>query len=168
MKKIATLLAVFATLVMPCMALAQGSGGDAYTEDIPGPGGNPPSNEGGNGGSVPGDTQSLPGETQSDFAAEGDDGAAAANLAQSTGPDGNGSNGDGTGAGQTDDAATASGSSDSSDSDSDSGFGEAVVELVGGSDDGMGPLLPIILGSALIAAVAFVIFRRSGGSTGSA
>ena len=98
---------------------------------------------------LPGDTQSLPADTQSDFAAEGDDGAAAANLAQSTGPDGNAPNGGGQGAGQADDASTASGNSgsDGSGSDSGSGFGEAVVELVGGSDDGMGLLLPIILGS---------------------
>lgn len=182
-KRISILLVVFAAFALPGVALGQGagSGADEYSEDIPGGGGNQPSNEnnGGSGGSGGGSTGSggtpLPSGTQGELEAQGGDGAAAANLAQSTGPKGergangaNDANGGGAGAGGTatspDGEVAVSPGSDSS----GSGVGEVVGELAGGSEDGMGILLPIILGSVLVAAVAFVLIRRSGGSAGSA
>ena len=160
--------------------MGQGSGADEYTEDIPGGGGNNPSNQNnggsGSGSDGTGSGSTLPSGTQADLAAQGDDGAAAANLAQQTGPGGNG-NGNGAksnGAGSGDGAGAGSGSGGDvnltpADSDSSgSGVGDVVADLAGGSDDGMGLLLPIILGSVLIAAVAFVLIRRGGGSPGSA
>ena len=175
MKKISTLLAVVAALALPGVAMGQGSGADEYSEDIPGGGGNQPSNQNGGGSGGTGGGSTLPSGTQADLAAQGDDGAAAANLAQQTGPGENGNGGKSNGAGSGDGAGgTGSGSSGDvnlapADSDSSgSGIGGVVADLAGGSDDGMGLLLPIILGSVLVAAVAFVLFRRGGGSPGSA
>ncbi len=171
MKKISTLLAVVAALALPGVAMGQGSGADEYSEDIPGGGGNQPSNQNDNGGTSGG--SAIPSGTQADLAAQGDDGAAAANLAQETGPSGNGNGGKSNGAGSGDGAGGTGSGGDvnltPADSDSSgSGIGDVVADLAGGSDDGMGLLLPIILGSVLVAAVAFVLIRRGGGSPGSA
>jgi hypothetical protein len=169
MKKLAAVLVALVIVALPAMASAQGGSGiDEYTEDVPGGGGGTPSNDG-NGGGAP-----LPGASQDALQEQGTDGAAAAELAESTGP-GNGSGGGGgegggtgsdSGSGPagspTNPASTGGGDS------SGSGIDDVVVELAGGSEDGMGILLPIILGSVLVAAVAFVLIRRGGGSPGSA
>lgn len=161
----------------PGVALGQGSGADEYTENIPGGGGNTPTNNNGNGsgGGSDGGGSPLPQGAQEALAQQGSDGAAAANLAAETGPNrnatsgkqGGGSGGDGAGGGLS----GGEGSSLSTPTKSDSGgsgIGEVVGELAGGSDDGMGILLPIILGSVLVAAVAFVLIRRTGGPAGPA
>jgi len=180
MKNFAAILAVVAMFAFPGVAFGQGgSGADAYEENIPGGGGNTPSNDNGGQSGTDGGS-SLPEGTQGALEEQGADGAAAANLAEQTGPGGNGSRGDnstGSGAGN----GAGSGSSPDGEvnltpaddkpagSSSGSGIDEVVGELAGGSDDGMGILLPIILGSVLVAGVAFVLIRRSsGGSAGSA
>ncbi len=166
MKRISVLLAILAALALPGLAAGQGSGGDAYSEDIPGAGGNQPSNgdNGANGSGGDSGGSAVPSDTDSGLAAEGEDGAAAAELAQATKPDGSG-----TSATNGVDGTASSGGNAAAAPDSDnSGIGAVVSDLAGGSDDGMGVLLPIILGSVLIAGAAFVYLRRTGGSTGSA
>ena len=84
-------------LSVPASALGQGSGVDVYDEDVPG--GNGGNNAGGNQGSDDGGGTStgVPTLTQGQEAAlaeQGADGAAAANLANETGP-GNAKGGDG-------------------------------------------------------------------------
>jgi len=165
-KKFSILLAMLIALALPGAAVGQGSGGDVYEEDVPGAGGNQPSSgnngdngSGGGGSALPSDSGS-----QSGLAAKGEDGAAAAELAQSTSPGGSGSSATG-----GDDGTSLSGGEAAADPDTESsGPGGVAVDLLGGSDDGMGLLLPIILASVLVAGAAFVLIRRSGGSTGSA
>jgi hypothetical protein len=46
------------------------------------------------------------------------------------------------------------------DTGGDSPIASVVADVIGGSDDGLGPVLPVILGVSLLAAVAFVLLRR--------
>jgi len=159
MTKFVSALIVLAMLALPGQALAQGSGGDVYTEDPPTAGnGNPPG--GNDGGSSP--SSGTPG----DAAVQSEDSAAAADLAESTDPDGDGSSAGGSsGSGSGNDG---SGSSGVTSSGSSAGVDDVVGEIAGGSDDGAGILLPMILGAVLLAGVAFVVIRRRGGSPGTA
>jgi len=156
--KFVSALIVLAMLALPGQALAQGSGGDVYTEDPPVAGNDDPPN-GNNGGNDGG--SSVPSGTQSE------DSAAAADLAESTDPDGDGSSAGGSsGSGSGNDGSGSSGAETSS--GSSAGVDDVVGEIAGGSDDGAGILLPMILGAVLVAGVAFVVIRRRGGSPGTA
>lgn len=169
MRRICTLIAATALLVsaVPAMAMAQGNAGvDEYTETVPGAGGDKPSMGGGGDGS--GESSGGGPLTPSQVAAleeQGPDGAAAAGLAQSTGPDSKGTPGgkEGESFAGTEAPSGAPGSDTSG-----SGIPGAIGDLAGGSDSGMGLVLPIVLVAALLGAVAFVIARRGGGQAGPA
>jgi len=148
-----TLLAAMAllTLGLPAVATAQGNGGvDEYEEVLPGPGGGNESSGGGDDG----DDSSGP-LTPAQVSAleeQGSDGAAAAELARQTGSDRD------RGPGGDPLSATADVPDDSS------GVAEVVGDLAGGSGGGgMGIVLPIVLGAALVGAIAFVVARRRSG-----
>ena len=135
------------------MAQAPGGHGaiEEYTETLPGPGGDNPTGEStdtGTGGS-------LSPEQVAALEAEGSEGANAAKAAQSTGPDRKGGGSDRAGA-------------PAPESDGGAGVVEVIGDLAGGDDSGMGVALPIVLGVALLGALAFVIARRGGGHTGRA
>ncbi len=139
-----TLVAVLTALALPSAALAGGGNSaiEEYVLDIPSGGG---ADQG-----APSDTGSgapLSPGTEAALEAEGEDGAAAAKLAKATGPD---RNGDGA---RADEPADAGGGS---------GIAEVIGDLASGSDAGMGPMLPIVLGLALIGAVGIAIARRAG------
>jgi hypothetical protein len=161
-------LAILALLVVPGVAAAQGAGNggaDEYTEIFPGAGGNHPSNTGGGGGE-PGEPSGGGSLTPSQIAAleaQGSDGAAAAALAQSTGPDANRGAG-----GASNGAAAGDANGSPADDSGGSGIPQVIGDLAGGSDDGMGPVLPIILVAAAIGALGFLIVRRGGGQAGRA
>ena len=142
------LLAIFALFAVPGAAFAQGPGGaDEYTETLPGAGGNQQS---GSGPLTPDEVEALE--------AQGPDGAAAAEAAQATGPDATaGVGGEDTAAGDGDGSSAAASDGESG----GAGITELVGDVAGGSDDGMGPVLPIVLAVALIGAVGFLIARRS-------
>jgi hypothetical protein len=164
-------LAILAMLAAPGVATAQGpgnGGADEYSETIPGAGGNHPTSPGGGGGGgEPGEPTGGGGPlTPAQIAAleaAGEDGAAAAALAQSTGRDTKQTAGKGSGATADEDGASSGASSGDS---AGSGITELVGDVAAGSDDGMGPVLPIILAAALIGAIAFLIVRRGGGQAG--
>lgn len=145
---------------VPAAALGQDNAGvDEYSEQVPGGGGNQPSNPnaggGGSGGSGDPDGGPLTPAQVAALEAQGADGAAAASLAQQTGPDstaGRGGAGDGSAGGGGGSAA-----------DDGGGLTEIAGNIAGGSDSGMGVALPLILGAALIGALAFVVMRRRGG-----
>lgn len=151
MRNILTSLAVLVLLAVPATAAAQAPGGNAgvdeYTETIPGGGGSSPSAD--RDGSGPGGPLS-PAQVAA-LEAEGADGAAAAALAQSTGPDR---------AQQGTERSNGEPAGDSAGGSIPGALGDAAS----GSDDGMGVALPIILSLALLAALGFVVARRSGGT----
>lgn len=174
MRKVLTSLAVLALLALPGATVAHAQGNaavDEYSESTPGGGGNKPSNSGSGSGSSSGDASSGP-LTSAQIAAleaQGRDGAAAAALAQSTGPDGKGQNREGAGsAGLTGGGGAANEPTQAQDSGGP-GITEAIGDLAGGSDSGMGPVLPIVLIAAVMGSLAFVVVRRRGsGHAGSA
>jgi hypothetical protein len=163
---------IVAMLAVPGVAVAQapGNGGaDEYTETLPGAGGNTPSNQGG-GGSGGGESGAptasgplTPAQVAA-LEAQDEDGAAAAALAEQSGPDRSG--GEDTGAAGSDGSDTAGSDTAGSGTADDSGIREVVGNVASGSDDGMGAALPIILAATLIGALAFLIVRRSGGRAG--
>jgi hypothetical protein len=149
-----------ALLAVPATASAQGNAAqDEYTENVPGAGGDRPSNEPGSGSPGGG---SLPPGTTEQLQALGADGAAAAALAESTGSDRRGDGRDGPGSGPGSGAAAAADGSSGG-----GGVGEVVEDFVTGSedDDGIGITLPLILGASLLAAIGFLLARRRGGTT---
>jgi hypothetical protein len=181
-----TTLAIGSLLVLPATALA-GNGGhhrvppgnsgiDQYTESIPGAGGNHPTggHHGGGGGGGGNGSSVSPGVT-STLNSQGPAGQGAANLATATAPDvggaghggnaqaGQGGKGGGPanakgGSGTTAGGATSGGSAASG--GSGSGVDAIAAELTGaGVDNGMGIFLPIILGAALVGALALVALR---------
>ena len=108
-------------------------------------------------GAGPSSGGGLPPSVVNDLEAQGADGAGAAKLAQSTGPD----------KGKGDGARHAAASTNPG--DSGGGVGEVLNQLAGGdgeSDGGMGVALPIILGASLLAAVTLLLLRRRGTGPG--
>ena len=138
------LVAVLTALALPSAALAGGGNSaiEEYVLDIPSGGG---ADHGAPSDTDAGSTLSPSTETALD--AEGEDGAAAAKLAKATGP---GRNSEG---GRPEGPAEESGGS---------GIADVIGDVASGSDAGMGLVLPIVLGLALIGAVGAVIVRRSG------
>jgi hypothetical protein len=116
-----------------------GSAIDQYQEDLPGPGGNKPTQ-----GIGPGGGHNLPPGTASALQSKGQAGAVAAALAAATAPRGHNRGG---GKGST----------------GGSGAGSSVGRLFGGSGSGgMGALFPILLaGIALASGLAFAARRRA-------
>jgi hypothetical protein len=161
------------------------SGLDQYTENIPGAGGNHPTGGGGShhqGGGGGGNGSSVSPGVTSTLDSQGPAGQGAASLATATAPDvggpaqhggaaqaaqggksggsasatGNSKGGNGASAG----GAAHGGNAASGDSGSGSGVDAIAAELTGaGVDNGMGIFLPIILGVALVGALALVAFR---------
>ena len=133
-------------LLAPTVASAQG-GTDEYVEQLPGAGGNEPSEQ--SAGDPETDDSLTP--AQEDVVEEqGADGSAALDLAQATGPDGGG-----------DSAQGGSGGGDQAGSKAGTGLPGVVGNVAGESDDsGTGILLPLVIGGTLVAALAFVVIRR--------
>jgi hypothetical protein len=148
----------------------------AYVENIPGPcgnqdvgggngsghhagGGGPTSNSGGGPGSA------LPSSSVQGLQNLGPVGAATARFAESTAPGFAGRGGAGARAGSNGANGTGGGGSAADTPQAiDTGDGSvtgALANLVtGGSDQGMGPLLPILLGAILLGGLGFVALRR--------
>ncbi len=124
---------------------------DEYTEMIPGADGDKPSRHLDNQGSGS-DSPALPPKVARRLERLGPDGAAVARIAEATGP-----RIDREGRSKND-------SSDAADVDGDAGgdspIRALVADVIGGSDDGLGPMLPVILGLSLLAALAFALLRR--------
>lgn len=157
---LATPLALLLLAGLPGSALAApGSAIDEYQEHVPGGGRDRPSDEIGS-GSGSGPSTLPPGALQA-LQAEGADGAAAARLAEATGPD----------AGRDGDGANGAQSASGSEDDAGGAIGEVLDQLFGGGageagEDGMGILLPLILGLSALAALVFVLMRRRGETEG--
>lgn len=152
-----TLLALvaIALLAMPATALSSHEGippgaGDEYVEGVPAPGGEKPSTGQGGGGGGSGPVLSP--DAQDALAAEGALGQQVGAVAAATAPDSQAGNGN-----------TAR-SADSRDDESGSGFEEVVTAITGSSSDGMGFVLPAILGASLVAAVMLLVARRRRGT----
>ena len=161
---IAALAALLLALALPAASFAQtGSGVDEYSEGVPGSGGED------HGGSSNGNGNSLPSSTQTDLSGAGADGAALSNVAQATAPDSEALN-DATKGSKADDS---SGGSDkgSSAEQGKGGLGgvlnaaaegtglSAIADAAGGSSDGMGVALPLLLLTAVMLAVLFAFSR---------
>ena len=151
------LLAIAA--VLPMVASAQDNSAiDEYIEGVPEGGGEQPSDEqGGGGGGAPGsgggEATPLPPGTSQDLESEGASGAAAAALAEATAPSGPRERG------------AAEGNFSRDDEDGPPSVGDVVGGIAGGSaggsdSGGLGTALPIILGAALLAALAVLVARR--------
>jgi hypothetical protein len=158
MRKAMTILAALGlvAVALPTTALGQGNAGvDEYVENLPGPGGGDPT-AGGDDSDDPGGGPLAPAEVAS-LEELGSDGAAAAALAQGSGPQ------------DANDADNAGRPKPASPGDDDrSGAAEVLGTLTGNSDSGMGIALPIVLGATLVAALAFLLVRRSRGRPGPA
>jgi hypothetical protein len=159
-------VAVIAMLACPAGAAAQGalppgdSGVDEYVEGVPGPKGSVPSGSVGK-GKDRGDKALPPGVVRQ-LEALGEDGRAAAELAEATAP----SRADRAGARKARDG-EAGGSSGSAGGGNDSGgsaIAEVVGKMVGGGEGGMGLALPLILLVTVLSAIAVVVARRSRGA----
>ena len=149
MRIISLVVTVLSLIAIPASgAFAQSNSAvDEYTETVPGGGGDNPVSGGGD----PTGGTPLPSDVAGELQAAGDDGVAAAELAESAG-------------GPAD--RKPSTSSDRPSDDQGGGFGSAISEIIEPDDDsGMGIALPIILGAALIAATIFGIARSRGSKT---
>jgi hypothetical protein len=135
---------------------------DEYSESIPGACGNEPTSQhtergdtagggGSTGGSGPGSSIST--DTADELQSLGSDGAAAAALAEATAPPSDGSSNRG---------GASSGDEASDDGGSGSVLSGVQNAVSGDSSDGMGILLPLLLGVVLLAGVAYVVRRRTG------
>lgn len=136
----------------PGVAVAQelppgSSGVDQYTENIPGPGGDKPSN-----GLDKPDGGNLPPGVAEELAAQGADGTRAAILADVTAPErskrGEKARGDGGAAGEA-----------AGDGANGGGTIAGIVSALVGSDGGMGVFLPILLVVTLLVALAVAATR---------
>ncbi len=159
-------------LVLPGAAAAQrsiappgNSGVDEYRETVPQADGNHPSDgpdgagRGGDGGQSLGDGgQSLSGAQLRLLRAQGRDGAAAAAVAEATGPaDGRGGPDKGA-AGAAKDLPTGAG--EQSYGASGSLWDALVTPFTGSDPSGMGPVLPLVLVLAALASVSALVVRR--------
>lgn len=178
MRQISILLSIAGLLAVPAAATAaQGnippgnSGGNQYTEGIPGPGGNQRTHGGGGGQNGQGSSPLSPSARQA-LAGRGALGERVAALAAATGT------GHRVGGGQTAGAAgkgaagkgaggkgqSKGGNGAASGGNGDSGLLSAVKHAVGDEDSGgMGIVLPLIIGLSLLGALAIVLARRRGG-----
>lgn len=151
-------------VAQPAVAVAQDNSGiDQYTENVPAAGGENAGNDGA-GGSGPtgtgtsGTGSSLPEATAEQLEAQGADGGAAAQLAESTAPEGAneaaGSNSQG------ESPSPGNGSDLRSDSGDLPSVGDVVDGVADGSgSEGLGLWLPILLGVTLLAAITLAIVR---------
>jgi hypothetical protein len=162
-------LALFGLLAIASPAAANheaippdNSGVGQYTENVPGAGGDKPSDDlggsgaGGSGSGSSGSDAGLPPRTADaldSLASKGPVGAAAAGLARAGASD----NAQGAGAG-------GAGSPGSAGEDDGSFLGEIFGQLTGSDSDGMGIALPIILGASLVAALGLLVARRRRGA----
>jgi hypothetical protein len=152
---------VCAALVFPASAAAircappGNAGVDQYFETVPGSSCNRPSNGPGSGPGS-GSQGSLPGGTRRQLAAQGPVGQAVTRLVSS-----NGANGSGSRSGANNGAGTALAASGD-------GTLSALLDpvLSGSSSGGVGVLLPVFLGCALVLALLAVAARRWFGSSG--
>jgi hypothetical protein len=161
---VATLAA--ALLALPAAAHAQevppgNSGVDQYLENLPGPGGDKPSNDVGGGGG--GGGGNLPPGVAEDLEAQGPNGAAAAALAEQTVPEQpKGNAGD-------ESAKGPSTGGDVKREDDGSSLGDIFSALAGSDSGGMGIFLPILLAGTLLCALVLIVTRaRRGDRTGEA
>jgi hypothetical protein len=130
------------------------SGVGQYTENVPGAGGDKPSDDlgggsgsGGSGSGSAGSDAGLPPGTADALESQGPDGQAAANLAQATSP------------GRGEDGADRAGG-DAPGADDGSAIGDVIGQLGASDSGGMGIALPIVLGLSLVAAAVLVLARR--------
>lgn len=132
---------------------------DQYSETVPGPCGDQPVGPGAGGGS--GGGTPLPAGVLEDLEALGPDGAAAAALAQATGP-GKGSEGSGGPGSSGGEAGDASGLPEASAGGSLlAGVVDAITGGAGdGDEDGLGLILPLILLAVVVAGVIYGLRRR--------
>ena len=163
---IIAMVALCGLLALPAAAHAQdNSAEDEYTEHVPGGGGDKPSDNPGGGH---GNGDALPPGSEQDLQELGADGEAAANLAQATAPKGRGAGEQDASDKESSDAQ--GGGSAAGGSEGDGGLsvddGNPVVDVlnVASGDDGMGIVLPLILGLSLLAGIGFLLSRRRGGS----
>jgi hypothetical protein len=157
-------------MVLAPGALAQkppGNGAvDEYTEGIPGSGGETPSGDSGNGGGGSGDSTLSP-SVAGALESQGADGAATAALAEATAPSGADQAPQGTesqSSASDSDSSVAPSTANASDPD---GLAAAVDAVTGEGEDGMGFLLPILLG-AIALGVILLVLRRQGDDAGTA
>ncbi len=137
---------VLAPVAVPTAALGQGNAGvDEYVEELPGAGGGKPDKGGGDDG---GGGPLTPAQVTS-LEELGSDGAAAAALAQGSGPRMTGRVTPATVTRRPPSVTSARASPTS------------WAPSTGDSESGSGVALPIVLVAALVAAVAFLLFRRS-------
>jgi hypothetical protein len=158
MRKLCVAISAVALLATPAVALGQSlppgnSGVDQYTENLPGPGGDKPT-DGGNGGGGGGGDQGSGGgggeagngelsatEAQA-LSDQGPNGAAAAQLAEQTAP------------AKAKHATRVEHPSGSDDEGGGFSIGDTVSALTGSDSAGMGIFLPILLGATLLGAIA--------------
>jgi hypothetical protein len=156
-----SLVVLLALTASPAARGSDNSAVDQYTENVPGAGGDHPSGGGGSGGGGSGGGGSggqstLSPAAKRDLQAQGPIGSKTARLAEATAPRGVGAGGKGNGAGK---AAGGQGQG-SAHGTGGSGLGNTVDHAVGGGDPGgLGVAFPIILGSSLLAALAFLVLR---------
>ena len=147
--RLIALLAIAAFAALPSVAGAQGGNTavEGYVEQLPKGGGDDQADDTSNASALGEDGPLTPTEVADLESVGGADGAAAAQLAQSTAPERQ----DGASGGPAEPAQA-----------SDSGLAEVVGDVAGGDDSGVGLLLPLVLVAAVIGAIAFVVVRRRG------
>jgi hypothetical protein len=161
----AALLTAAPAVAKPCNPQGHGNSEIAqYLENVPGPcgeqgigGGNGSGNSGGSGGG--GSGSDLPAGAIQELNSFGTAGAATAQFAEATAPPGSGDNGKATGSGAS--GGSQAGGSATGGSDADGSALSALADLVGGgSDQGIGTLLPLLLGAIFLGGMGFVALRR--------
>ena len=164
-----TMIALAVALLIPGAAFAQGGAVDNYKEQPPSAGGNnDPSSSGdggggdGNGGGSDGSAGGGPlaSDTVRSFESQSSDGVRAAETAQATAPDSKALQK----AAKSAQSDSSSGGSDETDTDGTADISDspafAALDPTGSSDgDGIGLGLPLLLGAALVAAIAFAATR---------
>jgi hypothetical protein len=158
-------LVLTAVLALPASAVAlpEGNSGiEEYIENVPGAGGDRPSdgggaNGGGSGGDQPSGGSPLSPDARAALEDQGGSGAAAADLAAATAPSpaelaGGGTNGRASSGGDGGDAAASARTG--------TGIDHVVGAAVGHPEGGMGIAFPIILAAVLLATVLGVVARH--------
>ena len=125
------------------------AGVDEYLETIPEAEGNRPARPS---TEAPTGQAGIDARTRRELESLGDDGEAAARLADDGIRRSSGSSSAGTGAGSS--------SAESLDGAAGTGIGAALGQTVSAEEGGMGVALPILLAAALLGAVAIVVLRR--------
>ena len=128
-------------IALPAGAAGQTDGNsqvDQYSEAAPG------AENGGTG------QKQLPEAAAQELRGQGADGQAVEGLAEGTSPTGSGEG---------------AGDEESGDAEDD-GAAAGVADAAGGSDDGMGFVLPLLIGVVLAGGIAFLVIRRREGQSG--